>query len=119
MGMVVMSKRELSGSSSERPCLPTGDILRLGWTERGRQLRRLLGVGRAVAGSAVKVTAVLGFDNLKTKGNAVRSHSPRLAIGHRKRGSAGLAALRTSKIFNPMVAGCHRYVPSPETFLCR
>jgi hypothetical protein len=87
--------------------------------ERGRQLRRLLSVDRTVAESAVKVFAVLGFDNLKTGGNAVRSHSPRLAIGHRKLGSAGLAALRTPEIFNPMVAGCHHFTPSPETFLCR
>ena len=58
----------------------------------------------AVAESAVKISAVLGFDNLKTSGNAVRSHSRRLAIGYRKLGSAGLATLRTPKIFNPMVA---------------
>ena len=89
------------------------------WPQRDYQLRRLLSVDRAVAESAVKVFAVLGFDDLKTRGNAVRSHSPRLAIGHRKLGSAGLAALRTPEIFNPMVAGCHRYAPSPETFLCR
>jgi hypothetical protein len=82
-------------------------------------MRRLLSVDRAIAESAVKITAVLGFDNLKTSGNAVWSHSPRLAIGHRKLGSAGLAALRTPEIFNPMVAGGHRYAPGRETFLCR
>jgi len=41
---------------------------------RTRQLRRLLGVDPAVAESAVKISAVLGFDNFETSGNAVRSH---------------------------------------------
>ena len=58
----------------------------LALNERGRQLRRLLGV------------------DLTTSGNAVRSHSPRPSIGHGKLGSAGRAAVRTP---NPMVAGGH------------
>jgi hypothetical protein len=69
--------------------------------------RRLLGIDRAVAECAVKISAVLGFDDLKTSGNAVRSHGPRLAIGYRKLGNAELPALRTPKIFNPTVAYGH------------
>ena len=60
-----------------------------------------------VAASAVKVSAVPGFDDLEAGGNAVRSHNPRLAIGHRKLGNAKLPALRTPKIFYPTVAYGH------------
>jgi hypothetical protein len=67
----------------------------------------LLGSGRDVTGSTVKMAAVLGFDNLKTYRNAVRSHNPRLAIGRRKFGVAGLAASSAPKIFDPMDACRH------------
>jgi hypothetical protein len=60
-----------------------------------------------VTGSTVKISAVLQFDNLKTSRNAVRSHNPRLAIGRRKFGIAGLTAPRAPQIFNPMVLCGH------------
>jgi hypothetical protein len=69
--------------------------------------RGLLGSGRQVTESTVKISAVLGFDSLKTNRNAVRSHNPRLVIGRRKFGIAGLAALRAPQIFNPMIACGH------------
>jgi hypothetical protein len=65
----------------------------------------MLWIHGAVARRAVKISAILGFDNLKTNGNAVRSHSPRRAIGHRKLCFAGFTALGAPKILNPMVAG--------------
>jgi hypothetical protein len=75
--------------------------------QTSKPARGLLGRGREVAESTVKISAVLEFDNLKTNRNAVRSHNPRLAIGRRKFGIAGPAALRAPKIFNPMVACGH------------
>jgi hypothetical protein len=68
----------------------------------------LLGSGREVTGSTVKISAVVGFDNLETSGNAVRSHNPRLAIVRRNFGIAGVTAPRAPKTFNPMVACGHR-----------
>jgi hypothetical protein len=67
----------------------------------------LLGSDREVADNAVKIPAARGFDNLKTSGDAVRSHNPRLGISHRKLGNADLSALGTNKIFNPTVAFGH------------
>src|SRR5450631_1746129 len=67
----------------------------------------LLGSDREVADNAVKIPAARGFDNLKTSGDAVRSHNPRLVISHRKPGNADLSALGTNKIFNPTVAFGH------------
>src|SRR5450631_2103047 len=67
----------------------------------------LLGCDREVADNAVKIPAARGFDNLKTSGDAVRSHNPRLGISHRKPGNADLSALGTNKIFNPTVAFGH------------
>jgi hypothetical protein len=67
----------------------------------------VLGVRWAVAEIAVEVAAITGLDNLKALGNAIQLHRPRQAIRHRKRGCAGLSALRTPNIFNPMVAVGH------------
>jgi hypothetical protein len=67
----------------------------------------VLGIDRAVAECTVKISAILGFDDLNTSGNAVRPYDPRTAIGHRKLGDAELPALRTPKIFNPTVAYGH------------
>jgi hypothetical protein len=70
-------------------------------------LRCLLGGNREVAENAVKISAVPGFDNLETSGDAIRSHNPRLGISHRKLGNADLSALGTPKIFNPTVPFGH------------
>jgi hypothetical protein len=70
---------------------------------------RPLGRGREVTGSTIEISAVLGFHNLKTSGNAVRSDNPRLAVGHWKFGIADLAALRAPEIFNPTVADGHPF----------
>jgi len=75
---------------------------------------------RPVAESAVKVAAIFRLDNLKAFANAIHLHDPGLAVRRRKLGCAGLAALRTSKILNPAIAG-HPVNKrrNPETFLCR
>jgi hypothetical protein len=66
----------------------------------------LLGFHRAVARRAVKVDAVLGFDNLKAFGEAIHLYLQR-TIHLRKLGGAGLFALGTAKNFNPMVVSDH------------
>ena len=65
-----------------------------------------LGVHRDIARGAVKGDAVLGFDNPKAFGNAIHPYIERV-IHLRKLGSAGLIALRTVVVFNPMLAGRH------------
>jgi integrase/recombinase XerD len=65
-----------------------------------------LGVHRDIARGAVKGDAVLGFDNPKAFGNAIHPYIERV-IHLRKLGSAGLIALGTAVVFNPMLAGGH------------
>ena len=65
-----------------------------------------LGVHRDIARGAVKGDAVLVFDNPKAFGNAIHPYIERV-IHLRKLGSAGLSALGTPVVFNPMLAGRH------------
>jgi hypothetical protein len=59
----------------------------------------------AIARRAVKVTAVLTLDNLKTFGNAICMRAPSVHL--RKSDCAYLSATRTPKIFNPTVISVH------------
>jgi hypothetical protein len=71
---------------------------RLGWDHLGDHLD--------IAGGAVKGDAVLVFENPKALGKAIHPYIERV-IHLRKLGSAGLFALGTAVVFNPMLAGRH------------
>jgi hypothetical protein len=64
-----------------------------------------LWVNWGVACRAVKVAAIFEPDNLKALWNAVRMRVPSVRL--RKPSCAGLSAIRTPKIFNPMVENDH------------
>ena len=60
----------------------------------------------AVAGRAVKVTAILGLDKIKAFGKGIHVYVPSVRL--RKPGCAGLSANGTPKVFNPAVWDDHR-----------
>jgi hypothetical protein len=55
----------------------------------------------AVAGRAVKVTAILGLDKIKALGKGIHVYVPSVRL--RKPGCAGLSANGTPEVFNPTV----------------
>jgi hypothetical protein len=65
-----------------------------------------LGVHRDIARGAIKGDAVHGLNNPKGSGNAIHPYIERI-IHLQKLGSAGLSALGTPVVFNPMLAGRH------------
>jgi hypothetical protein len=68
------------------------------------RLAGYLGVHWDIARRAVKAVAIFARDSLKAFWDAIYPHVPRMAIRLRKHGYASLSAMRTSKIFNPMIA---------------
>ena len=65
----------------------------------------LLGFRGTLTEIAVKVAAIAGLDNLKAFGNAIHMCVPSVRL--RKQGCAGFSAIRTPKIFNPVVEDDH------------
>src|SRR4051812_39021440 len=63
------------------------------------------GLDRRVARTAEKIAAIVCPNNLKAMWNAIHVEIPRIFVCCRKLGFAHLSAIRTSKNFNPTVAG--------------